>query len=194
MPQNIGNIGTVVRYNISVNDGLRPRPTPRRGMFSPTFHISGPCRDTQIYNNLIYITKKPDPEIDRTLLEMDNWGGPWPENTTFWNNIFYAEEQTSYEYGKATGTVFDSNLYFGTHQNRPEDRRAILGDPLFVGFPRDAQGRDGLRRFRLTADSPCIGSGRRVPGAAGMDFFETPHPSDRAPSIGPIEYLPPAHP
>ena len=59
----------------------------RKGMFSPTFHISGPCRDTQIYNNLIYITKKPNANIDRTLLQMDNWGGPWPEDTKFWNNI-----------------------------------------------------------------------------------------------------------
>jgi hypothetical protein len=194
MPANIGNIGTVVRYNISVNDGLRPHPTPQKGMFSPTFHISGPCRNTRIYNNLIYITKKPDPEIDRTILEMDNWGGPWPQNTDFWNNIFYTEEQTSYEYGEATGTVFDGNLYFGAHRNRPEDRRGILADPMFVGSDRLTPGRGGLTRFRLTPDSPCIGNGRKVSESGGLDFFGGSLPNDRGPSIGPIEPMPATRP
>ncbi len=190
MPANIGNIGTVVRYNISVNDGLRPQPTPRKGMFSPTFHISGPCRDTQIYNNLIHIAKKPASNIDRTILQMDNWGGPWPENTAFWNNIFYAEEPTSYDDGEATGTVFDSNLYFHTHQNRPQDRRAIMEAPRFVGLEPLTRGAEKLKQFRLSPESPCIGRGKVVPGSGGVDFFGRPLPMDRAPSIGPIEFLP----
>ncbi|MDQ2732720.1 MAG: right-handed parallel beta-helix repeat-containing protein, partial [Armatimonadota bacterium] len=41
-PWNAGNTGTVIRYNISQNDGLH------------TFNISGPCRDTLIYNNTFY--------------------------------------------------------------------------------------------------------------------------------------------
>lgn len=194
MPYNVGNIGTVVRYNISVNDGLRPTPTRQKGMFSPTFHISGPCRDTQIYNNLIHIPKKPNREIDRTLLKMDNWGGPWPENTAFWNNIFYTEEQTSYDDGEASGTVFDSNLYFGTHENRPKDRRAILADPRFVGAEAVAPGREGLKRFRLSSDSPCVGKGRRVPDAGDQDFTGQSLPTNRAPSIGAFECVPALRP
>ena len=42
MPINIGNIGTVVRYNVSINDGLH------------CFSISGPSQHTLIYNNVIY--------------------------------------------------------------------------------------------------------------------------------------------
>ena len=188
-PGNAGNIGTVVRYNISVNDGLRPEPTRAKGMFSPTFHISGPCRDTQIYNNLIYITKKPNPSIDRTLLQMDNWGGPWPEDTKFWNNIFVTEDRTTYDNGKATGTEFKNNLYFGRHENRPADPMAIVADPRFVGAEKMATGRETLSRFGLASDSPCIGKGIVVPDFGGRDFFGRAVPDDRPPSLGPIEYI-----
>jgi hypothetical protein len=188
MPQNVGNTGTVVRYNISVNDGLRSEPT-HRGVFSPTFHISGPCRDTRIYNNLVYINEKPAAQMDRTLVEMDNWGGPWPEDTVFWNNIFYTEEWTSYENGKATGTKFERNLYFGEHRNRPERANAILADPKFIGSEPGATGRDSLKRFRLAPDSPCLGGGRVVTGSGNVDFFGTPLPENRRPSIGPIEHV-----
>ena len=140
-------------------------------MFSPTFHISGPCRDTRIYNNLIYIAEKPNPSIDRTLLQMDNWGGPWPEETKFWNNIFVTEDRTTYDNGKATGTEFKNNLYFGRHENRPADPMAIVADPRFVGAEKMATGRETLSRFGLASDSPCIGKGIVVPDFGGKDFF-----------------------
>ncbi len=57
MPMNIGTNGTVARYNISVNDGLRGysvRMNKKSG-FSPTFHISGKLKDTKIYNNVIFV-------------------------------------------------------------------------------------------------------------------------------------------
>ena len=104
--------GTVVRYNISVNDGLRT--IGKHAGFSPTFHISGPVQDTHIYNNVIYINRKPMGRVDRTLLKMDNWGGPWPVDTRFTNNIFYNQEWTEYDYGKAVGTIFDNNVYYGS--------------------------------------------------------------------------------
>ncbi len=60
MPMNIGTNGTVARYNISVNDGLRGysvRMNKKSG-FSPTFHISGKLKDTKIYNNVIFVPAK----------------------------------------------------------------------------------------------------------------------------------------
>jgi hypothetical protein len=123
MPYNIGNEDTIVRYNISVNDGLRS--TGKHAGFSPTFHISGPCKNTKIYNNVIYITRKPDDKIDRRLLKMDNWGGPWPVNTWFANNVFYAEDTVQYDFGNAINTVFENNLYYGDHRDSPSDRKAF---------------------------------------------------------------------
>lgn len=48
LPTNMGNQGTVVRYNISQNDGHR------------IFYITGPVRNVQIYNNTIYTGKHLD--------------------------------------------------------------------------------------------------------------------------------------
>ncbi|MCK5372405.1 MAG: right-handed parallel beta-helix repeat-containing protein, partial [Cyclobacteriaceae bacterium] len=88
---NIGTDNTIIRYNVSINDGIRPYPTKRRGWFSPNMHISGPVKGTKIYNNLIFIPEKENEDIGRTIVEMDNWGGPWPEDTWFANNIFYVD-------------------------------------------------------------------------------------------------------
>lgn len=190
-PNNIGNIGTVVRYNVSVNDGVRRQPT-RQGVFSPLFHISGPCRDTRIYNNLIYMSSKPTPDVDRTLLKMDNWGGPWPDSTIFSNNIFYTKDDTSYDFGQATGTVFENNLYFGEHRNRPTDAHAVLADPRSVGGNAIGSARDSLVRFRLSANSPCIGTGRIVLEEREeemVDFVGVYIQPGKPPAIGPFEWV-----
>ncbi len=46
MPKSIGNMNTIIRYNISVNDRLH------------TFNINGPCQNTLICNNVLYVGKK----------------------------------------------------------------------------------------------------------------------------------------
>ncbi len=53
---NKGTVDTIIRGNVSINDGIRPYPT-HAGVFSPTFHITGPVENTQIYNNIIIVPK-----------------------------------------------------------------------------------------------------------------------------------------
>lgn len=186
LPSSVGNLGTVVRYNVSINDGLRTHTT-RAGIFSPSFHISGPVKDTKIYNNLIYVSKKP-PGVDRTLIQMDNWGGPWPEKTLFANNIFYIEGEADWDNGKAIGTVFDHNLYFGDLSNLPEDGGAVLADPQFVDPPRNApSGIENLEGYRLRPGSPAAGAGRIIAENGGRDFSGKPVPADKRIGIGPFE-------
>lgn len=79
---NIGNDSTIIRYNVSINDGIRPYPTLREGWFSPILHITGPVKNTLIYNNLILVPKRDSAQIDQTLIKMNNWGGLWPNNLT----------------------------------------------------------------------------------------------------------------
>jgi hypothetical protein len=90
MPENIGNDGTIIRYNLSVNDGLRD--TGQHAGFSPVFHISGPVTNNLIYNNTIVMYRKPA-GIDRKIIKMDTWGGDWPANSLFANNIFFGNRQ-----------------------------------------------------------------------------------------------------
>ncbi len=172
------NIDTIVRYNFCVNDGIRPAPAARfkkeQQYFTPTFHISGPVKNTRIYNNILYVPEKPTPAIDRTMIKMDNWGGPWPVDTYFANNIFYVEGRTRYIWGGSTGNRFAHNLYYGTQEDAPEDRWAIHGDPLFVSAKSAAAGFETLKGFMLKKGSPCIGAAGPVANNGGRDFFGRP--------------------
>lgn len=181
------NTGTVVRYNISVNDGLRAHETRQEGYFSPVFHISGPVKDTKIYNNVIYVPAKPDPNIDRTMIRMDNWGGPWPEDTWFANNIFYVEGETRYFWGESKNHVFERNLYYGVHNDGPSDLDPIQGDPLFVSPESAGPGLDSLAGFRLQPGSPASGVGIAISGNGGRDFEGNSLPTFLPPSLGAFE-------
>jgi len=107
---NIGTVNTIIRNNLSFNDGIRPYPTSRRGIFSPTFHISGPVENTHIYNNVIIIPKK-DLNIDNTLVRIDNWGGPWPIKTLFENNKFYFEGEIKNQLRERENIEFVDNIF-----------------------------------------------------------------------------------
>jgi hypothetical protein len=163
------NTGTIIRYNISVNDGLRA--AGKHAGFSPCFHISGPVENTKIYNNIIYVPEKPDSKIDKTMIKMDNWGGPWPENTYFANNIFYVDGSTNYDWGQSINHIFENNLYYGKHENAPKDVNAVTADPLFLS-PRSAKaGFETLRGFMLKKGSPCIGRAAPIENNGGRDLW-----------------------
>lgn len=125
---NIGTKNTTIRNNISINDGLRPYPTKRKGDFSPIFHITGPTENTVIQNNIIILTKNT---LDNTLVNMDNWGNRWPVKTIFENNIFYADTPSQFIFGEDTGTKFINNNYYGAIKNLPEDLSAVFSKPDF---------------------------------------------------------------
>ena len=201
MPSSVGNVGTIIRYNLSVNDGLRRQPT-REGIFSPTFHITGFCKDTKIYNNTIVVPKKPGEAIDHSIIRMGDWGRAWPENTRFENNIFYVEEKAEYKLGEDVGTAFLNNLYYGTQKNRSADPQAIVSDPRFASLTLAAiPARDAsfvkkgfaddryILNFRLQKDSPCVGKGLIIPDNNGQDLLGHPVLKDTC-SFGAIEYVP----
>ncbi|MDQ0108640.1 hypothetical protein J2T02_003779 [Chitinophaga terrae (ex Kim and Jung 2007)] len=168
-PRNIGNNGTIVRYNVSINDGFRT--TGKHSGFSPVFHIAGPVLNTQIYNNVIVMPASRG--IDSTIIEMGNWGG-YADSSLFANNIFYTATVADYELAKSKRNIFLNNLYAGTHLQRPADKNAVLGDPMFLQVP--APGSDGfaaLQSLRLKAGSPAIGKGLAL-AAPGNDFFRQP--------------------
>ncbi len=185
MPYSIGNVGTVVRYNVSINDGIRA--VGKNAGVSPAFHISGPVEDTRIYNNTIYVARKPADNVDRMLLRTGHWGGPWPRDTRFTNNIFYVEETAGWDYGDAVDTVFECNLYWGEQENQPNDALAIREDPLFENPGLTASGVRALLGLRLREGSPAIGTGVFLEHNGGSDFLGTPLPRNRPPSLGALE-------
>jgi len=105
---NNGTYNTVVRYNLSVNDGLRPYPTERAGWFSPVMHITGPTNNKLITGNIVVQMKKEVPQMDSTTVKMDSWGG-WPIETTLARNTFISEFDPIFSQGKDEKTVFSEN-------------------------------------------------------------------------------------
>ena len=166
-----GNVGTVVRYNISQNDG-------HRGIT-----ISGPVQDTLIYNNTLYIGAEQ--AVDAVLFT--DWDG-WSSNTALYNNIFYAlgegrighavsrakdgAHTSAPGFGESQKNLFDANVYFGRIQV-PEDAHALTADPEFAAPGRGTLGRDSLKGYALQADSMARRSGVLVPENGGKDFLGT---------------------
>jgi len=169
--RNIGTTNTVIRYNVSINDGIRPYETKRRSWFAPTMHISGPVENTKIYNNVFVIPEKSTKNIDRTIIEMDNWGGPWPENTWFANNIFYVNEKADFYFEGDNGTQFTNNCFYGEFENMPDDPAAIFEDPQFVNVAARGDGFEVLKNFMLKKSSPLIEKGISIQENGGKDLF-----------------------
>jgi hypothetical protein len=182
-PANIGNINTIIRYNISQNDMER------------IFHLAGEVRNTHIYNNVIY-TKEG---IDIPLALFADWRGKYPIDTYFYNNIFYTDGKFHYAhktkrlgdgrlghapgFAKSTNTVFSNNVYYGNHVNRPHDPYAITSDPMLVNPGSGSNGLNTLDGYKLKAGSPCIGAGKAIAETGVLDFWANKINKNK-PSIG----------
>lgn len=124
--QNLGNIGTVVRHNISRNDRVR------------IFHVSA-AENTLVHDNVIYV----GPDLDVQMLLLSNWSG-WPDGVAFRNNTFHSSGISRYGYetaraqdgtytiapglGPSRGVTFEGNRFYGKHIDRPADPKGIV-DP-----------------------------------------------------------------
>jgi hypothetical protein len=122
--ENIGNRGTVIRYNVSRNDRTR------------AFNLSG-AEHTTVAHNVIYV----GPERDIQMVAVTNWEG-WARDAVFRDNTFFVlgtarfghevkrNPDGTYElapgWGPAKEIVFEGNRYIGRIIDRPEDSRAVV--------------------------------------------------------------------
>jgi hypothetical protein len=171
--ESAGNVGTIVRYNISQNDRHR------------AIKLSGPVKNTLIYNNTIYIGK--DETVD--LILHTDWTG-WASDTYIYNNIFYVEGKAQFGYGvignedgsyvtspgagKSSNNVYDYNLYYGVAP--ADDKHALTADPLLRNPGHGGIGRQTLAGYALQIHSPAVNSGTDIESDGGKDFFGTTVP------------------
>jgi len=186
--RNIGTQGTIIRYNVSINDGIRPYPTRQKGWFSPTMHLSGPIENTMIYNNVFIIPEKQGEKLDRTLLEMDNWGGPWPENTQMANNILYIEDQADIFWGESQGHGMTRNLISGRLDNLIDREKNLFGQPGWQDLKGVTDQRASLKNLQLKPESPCIDKGESMAEQVIKDFFGNEVKPGEQPDIGIHEF------
>lgn len=119
----VGNIGTEVRYNLSVNDGIRPKET-RQGMFSPLLHGAGPIKGAKVYKNILHLQTKESSSIDNSIVVLDSWGG-FPDSTSILQNIFVAEERAGIDLTSSTNTTFNGNIYCGDYSFSQKDAQVV---------------------------------------------------------------------
>jgi len=167
---------TVVRYNVSQNDGLNS---------ARVFHFAGPVRNTLVYNNVVYI----GPKQNLPLLRYTDWSGQ-AQNTRFLNNFFYVDGRVTYDWGRSQQNVFEHNVFFGNHQGRPEDAQARVERPPLVKPGSGALGFQSLAGYRLQPGVP-FARGRLVPNNGGRDFFGNPVSDHEPPMPGVFERISP---
>ncbi len=164
------NTGTIIRYNISQNDG-------RSG--SRVFHFAGNSSDSKVYNNVIYV----GPNRAVPLLDFDEWSGGTAHRTTFNNNIFYVDGTATYRWGKSFDNVFDHNVFFGNHVAPPKDPNVITQKPPLI---RPGGGVDGFKSLACYGVAPgaSLPEGAIIPTNGGRDFFSTKIPPGVSPTVG----------
>jgi hypothetical protein len=144
----LGNRNSVVRYNISIGDGVRPKPTRTGKMFSPGIHIAGSVVHTNINHNIIHSPGKPRPDMDRTMICSDSWGG-YADSTTITDNIFYTAELSKFDMQRSTHNFFDHNWYLGDYDSLPQDNRQQLASMFYQEkiVDADPMGYVGLQQL-----------------------------------------------
>lgn len=156
--------GTVVRYNISQNDG-----SPG----SSIFNFGGKATNSYIYNNTIYVSAD---KAGYPVFRSGSWENGSPSNAKFMNNIFYIEGSLT-GYGKlGENFTFDHNAFYGnSFADQPLDSNPITGDPGLI-MPGGADfGMSSAAAYGLKPDSVGVNAGATVDDAdLGTKLLGTP--------------------
>jgi hypothetical protein len=168
------NDDTIIRYNISQNDGLN---TAR------VFHFAGAPARTLVYNNTIYI----GPTQNLPLLLFTEWNRGWAQDTHFFNNLVYVDGRVSFQWGQSQGSVIESNLFYGLPAGTPPDPPGSTNRPPLRRPGGAGDGFASLEAYALLA-RPDFMLGWPVPDGPGRDIFGTPLPAGRPPCLGAAEF------
>lgn len=168
------NEDTIIRYNISVHDGINS---------ARVFHFGGGATKTHVYNNTIILS----PKQDLPLLLFKEWNGGRTEDSRFSNNLFIVEKggRATYQYGRSTGSVFESNLFCGRHEDIPKGT-SLSPTPKLAAPVNPTAGFASLKGCR-PADPKTFPRGIMINDNGGRDFFGNPLPTNRPPMIGASE-------
>ena len=165
---NIGNIGSIVRYNVSIGDAVRQRKT-RAGIFSPTIHIGGPIKNSIVEKNILHIGTKPSQTVDRCAITSDSWGG-YADSTFFRDNIFFAPEPSSFRLTHSTNNVFEGNYFIGQFVDNPYDSSAQNASEEYSSLFKDTE--DATTALSFLFENVEVGDGAARIQAVRKDAVE----------------------
>ena len=172
---------TVVRYNISINDGTRNYLKENGKALSSLIDVVGRVGSCYIYNNTFIKTKSASEYPDNTAITFDSYSN-LPNSLYVVNNIFYTTTTTENKFCKVNfgtltpnrGVNFWNNCIYGYSQGAigtgSYNNANINLDPKFMqlieDFANNQQQIDKeaiINGLKLMADSPCLGSGITIP-------------------------------
>ncbi len=167
------NEGTIIRYNISQNDGINS---------ARVFQFGGGSSNTLVYNNTIYIgTNQNLPMILCT-----EWDGGNAKDVKFFNNLFYVDGRVTYDFSKTENFVFTNNVFCGTHVNAPFDPQGSTNCPPLLKPGSGSNGFETVRGYSFAGHSESF-LGVPVPNNGGRDFVGKPVSPSRPPRVGAME-------
>jgi len=152
-----GTSGSIVRYNISQNDGARI-----------INFAGGIAPNSAIYNNTFYV----GPGLSTNIID-HSWDLDMTQPYYFKNNIIYNLGSGTYRIPGNSGS-FDYNLYFGNHPvSEPTEVHKLTSDPLFVNVGSGGAGITSLTGYKISGSSPAAGSGVFINNPGTQDFWGT---------------------
>lgn len=152
----------IARYNISENDHNHL-----------LFCVGKKDDNNRVYNNTFYSNEGTSYIVP---------------NATFVNNIFMADKEASMSVDRQELGLFENNCYGGNWTNMPDDKRALVANPLLKNPGKGAQKIANLKGYSLTPASPCLGRGTLIENPGGWDFFHHPVSQKKNPDLGAIEH------
>lgn len=157
-----GYRGTIVRNNLSVNDG---------NVKGELIAMVGPVRGVTIENNTIFTSGN----LERLIQVWTGDGTDQAKDVTVRNNLFISNGSgNEYTLWNGEDFVFENNLYWGEYRNPgPDEHNAHVVDPLLSKFGT-GKGRDVAEGYVPPQGSPALEYGAQPAKPAPTDFFGNP--------------------
>jgi Right handed beta helix region len=174
-PGRTTNEDTVVRYNLSVHDGVNS---------ARVFHFGGASQRTRIYNNTIILGHHQD----LPMVLFTAWKGGTADGVEFFNNLFVVGDggRATYQLKPSNGVRFSHNLFVGRHEGLPAGVSAGGFKPRFAGPLQPRPGSRAVHAFRPLGGS-SFPRGVIVANHGGRDLAGNRLPSGLPPAIGALE-------
>ena len=157
-----GYTGTIVRNNLSVNDG---------NVKGELMALVGPVRGVTIENNTVYTSGN----LKRLIQVWTGNGEDQAKDVTVRNNLFICNGLgNEYVLWNGENFTFENNLYWGEYRTPgPNEKSARVVNP-HLPSPVTGRGREIAENYVPPADSAALEFGATPLKPAEKDFFGNP--------------------
>ncbi len=158
--QDQGYRGTIIRNNLSVNDG---------NVKGELIAMVGPVSGVTIENNTIYSTGN----VDRIIEVWTGDGTEQAKDVTFRNNLIISNGKDNlFNLCNGESFTFENNLYWGTHRTpAPNEQNPIVAYPCLIDEGAIGCGREVAVKYVPNEKSVAFESNTISLKPAERDFF-----------------------